>query len=459
MTGSGIQLLAQLVAERAVNSIPGGLLIAGFAWLMLRVMRKQNSGTRFAVWFSALVAIAGLSLVPALSSPSAVPRAMRPEIMLPRFWAVAIFAVWIFIAALAATRVVVGLRNLRRLRRTGREIAASELPPELREMLAQCKVVRSVTVRSSSEVTVPTAIGFFKPVILIPEWALQDLPAGELKIVLLHEFAHLRRWDDWTNLTQKIIRSAFFFHPAVWWIERRLSLEREMACDDAVLAKTENPRAYAECLVSLAEKSVVQRGLAMAQAAINHACETSIRLAQILDANRPPSTRVFKPALGVMTAVAGVCFVMLPDAPRLIAFKNGVQPATFTAAIDAAPRLTQAAVVPVTAMASTDSTGATRVQIVPTPAMYRSSRRAARLTRSRFNEAVEAGRGSYARAVAVYAPAPAQRSIAARQFLVVLQTTEYDGQGSAILNVCVWRVTFTRSDRNPVQRGVAGESI
>jgi len=65
---------------------------------------------------------------------------------------------------------------------------------------------------------------------------------------LLHEFAHLGRWDDWTNLAQKLVRTIFFFHPAVWWIEKRLSLEREMACDDVVLAETQNPRAYAECL-------------------------------------------------------------------------------------------------------------------------------------------------------------------------------------------------------------------
>ena len=84
-------------------------------------------------------------------------------------------------------------------------------------------------------------------------------------------FAHSGNSTDWTNLAQKLVRTVFFFHPAVWWIERRLSLEREMACDEAVLAETENPRAYAECLVSLAEKSFVRRGLALAQAVVGRA--------------------------------------------------------------------------------------------------------------------------------------------------------------------------------------------
>jgi len=89
---------------------------------------------------------------------------------------------------------------------------------------------------------------------------LRELSPEELRVVLLHEFAHLRRWDDWTNLLQKLVRTIFFFHPAVWWIERRLSLEREMACDEAVLAETENPQAYAECLVSLQRKALFGAG-------------------------------------------------------------------------------------------------------------------------------------------------------------------------------------------------------
>jgi len=99
------------------------------------------------------------------------------------------------------------------------------------------------------------ATGFFRPMIVIPAWALGELSTEELKVVLLHEAAHLERWDDWTNLTQKVLRALFFFHPVVWWLESKLALEREMACDDLVVAATSSPRAYAECLVSLAEKS------------------------------------------------------------------------------------------------------------------------------------------------------------------------------------------------------------
>ena len=94
-----------------------------------------------------------------------------------------------------------------------------------------------------------------KPVVVVPGWVMQELSADELNQILLHELAHLRRWDDWTNLAQKVVKALFFFHPAVWWIEKRVSLEREMACDDAVIAETASPRAYAECLTHLAERT------------------------------------------------------------------------------------------------------------------------------------------------------------------------------------------------------------
>src|SRR5262249_35075723 len=103
--------------------------------------------------------------------------------------------------------------------------------------------------------------------------------------------------------------------------EKRLSLEREMACDEAVLEQTQNPRAYAQCLVSLAEKSFAQRGLAMAQALMSHAKETTLRLARILDASRPKSSRVLKPAFGLVIVLLA-CVVALPDVPRLIAFQD-----------------------------------------------------------------------------------------------------------------------------------------
>ncbi|MGO8793890.1 MAG: M56 family metallopeptidase [Candidatus Sulfotelmatobacter sp.] len=455
MTGTlpDIQQLVQIVAERALNSIAGGLLIAAFAWLLLRVVGRQNAGTRFLVWFSALIAIAALPFVPALNHVGAMTKAMNAEVVLPSFWAVAIFFVWILIAAVAATRVLAGLWNLRRLRASGTPLEPAQLHPALRETLAQCQAIRPVTICSSPTVSVPTAIGFFKPVILLPEWAVRDLPFEELKIILLHEFAHLRRRDDWTNLVQKLLRTAFFFHPAVWWIEKRLSLEREMACDDAVLAETNNPRAYAECLVSLAEKNFVQRSLIMAQAAISRACETTVRLARILDADTPHATRIFKPALGVMAALLAACLVMLPDAPRLVAFENDVPPSGVAAATG-----TLARVIPVASRTTIDSPIAALQKAMAVPAIYRPSGNGnLRSDEAKFKPVSVrrshpgknlAGKKQTAQPTLMAARTVAMPVARTPEFLFVMQTASFDQQGSMVVSFTVWKVTFTGSNAN-----------
>jgi beta-lactamase regulating signal transducer with metallopeptidase domain len=458
MNAPGIQLIAQLVAESVLNSITGGVLIAAFAWLLLRLVGKQNSGTRFAVWFSALIAIAGLPFVPRVGHVGAA-HAMPAEIVLPGFWAYAIFALWISFVALATSRLILGLWSIRRLRRSGLPLEPSQLHPALSHVLARYEAVRPVRICSSSTVKVPTAIGFFQPLVLIPDWALRDLPAEELKVILLHELAHLRRWDDWTNLAQKIVRTVFFFHPAVWWIETKISLEREMACDDAVLAETGSTRAYAECLVSLAEKSFVQRTLAMAQAAIGRARETSARLAHILDVDRPRATRVFKPALGVTVAFLGAILIVLPNAPRLVTFENAVQPYNVAGAGDEIPRRMPAHVVPVTFRTATESaSGAAAPKVAATRAAHHLAKAPARkLERGEVLEAAVEHRQQDLPPFSAVPVAAGQKS-QLEEFFVVMHTAEFDERGSVTLSVSVWRVKFPTSPAKTVQQQVLAKS-
>ena len=197
------------------------------------------------------------------------------------------------------------------------------LDARLRETLARAEPARRVALCTSDRVQVPTAIGLVKPAVSHPSWVMQELSPEELNQILLHELAHLRRWDDWTNLAQKLVKALFFFHPAVWWIERQVSLEREMACDDAVVAETASPRAYAECLAHLAEKTLIRRSVALAQAAVGRIRQTSLRVAQILDVNRRTATdRAWKPAVALVAGFAMACVFGISRVPRLIAFST-----------------------------------------------------------------------------------------------------------------------------------------
>ena len=331
-TAFNLNGIAQLSTLRIVDCLVEGTLITVFAGLVLRTARLRNSSARFAVWFSALLALAALPLLGAsswLHAGISADSLNRSAITLPGYWALYLFAAWAAIAAIQLAGVGRSLWHLHELHRSCIPVDPATLDPRLRETLARNQSARSVSLCTSDSVHVPTAIGLVKPAVVLPRWVMQELSPDELNQILLHELAHLRRWDDWTNLAQKVVKALFFFHPAVWWIERRVSLEREMACDDAVLAETASPRAFAECLAHLAEKTLIQRSVALAQAALGRIRQTSLRVAQILDANRPaitsPNSKMtgaWKPAVSLVAGFAIVCVLGVSRAPRLVAFRD-----------------------------------------------------------------------------------------------------------------------------------------
>lgn len=319
-------VLSRSAADGILNSLFAGIVIALLAWAIARIVRRQGSGTRFAVWFLALVAIALLPLVGhfAAGSVRGVALASTSALTLPESFASYLFVAWIIGALLGLMHIAHGLYRLRRLRATCTAVDLNQLDPSLRDSLADARVHRPVTLCTSDSIRVPAAIGYLRPIVVFPAWTLTEIPPAELNAILLHELAHLRRWDDWTNLAQKLVKAVFFFHPAVWFIESRLTLEREMACDDAVLAGSFSPRAYAESLVSLAEKSFLRRGIQLAQAAVGHVQQLKVRLAEILrtDKARQGSGLVSKLAIALMSLTAVIAVYGVSRAPRLIAFSS-----------------------------------------------------------------------------------------------------------------------------------------
>jgi beta-lactamase regulating signal transducer with metallopeptidase domain len=319
-----LSAIAQSSAERLVNSFFEGALLAALLWLVLRLIPRQNASTRFSLWMAALLSIATLPLAEAFARvdrpiTSAVSRA---ALTVPAGWGTALFIVWAFVALLLLARVAVGVVQLLRLRNSAKEVDLASIDSLPRQTLIDFQQHRSVTLCVSDRVSVPTALGLFRPAVVLPSWTLSELSPSDLNSVVVHELAHLRRHDDWTNLLQKLVCAVFFFHPAVWWIESRLSLEREMACDEHVLANTEDPRAYAECLVSLAEKGFLHRAVMLAQGAVHRVKECSTRVRQILANGRPHTAGASR--LALVSAASGSLLLMatFAQAPNLIAFSS-----------------------------------------------------------------------------------------------------------------------------------------
>jgi Zn-dependent protease with chaperone function len=466
-----LQSLAQLSAERIINCTAEGMVIALLAWLLLHAIGPRNSGTRFAVWFAALLGIAALPLLGSWAA-SGGELTKRSEISLPAWWALYVFAAWALVACVGLLRVGIGFWHLHRIRKICVAVDVAALDPLLQKTLAEFDSPRSVTLCVSDDLRVPTAIGFAKPLVVLPSWTTRELSTLELNAILLHELAHLRRRDDWTNLVQKIVGALLFFHPAVWWIEKKLALEREMACDDLVLAQTTSPRAYAECLVSLAEKSFLRRGVALAQAAVDRLRSVSLRVTQILDVNRSRATRVWSPAPVLVAGVSLACVMALSHAPtRLVSFESSAASSATTTAIAGgdfeASQISQmgARVVPANLQIRPADVQSGEVR----PAPGNSIAAAAKSVAKSSFKAKDKDEVSPARAVQRRATAPmlVRTSVtdAAPQpvFLVMqtefVQTRQYDATGAVVWDLCVWRVTVVGPVQNKVEAGTAAKSI
>jgi beta-lactamase regulating signal transducer with metallopeptidase domain len=480
-----LQTIAQMSVERILNALPEGLLIAFFAWVLLRVLRRQNSGTRFAVWFLALLAVVTLPILATLSRGRAFTLAtvgsssLHPAITIPSRWAVVFFLTWMSGAGLAMIRLGAGLFRLRQLHQSCVPVDVGDLDPMLRKTVEAIgasasgkfgsSASDSITISTSEAVRVPAAIGFWKRTIVLPAWALRELPAEDLNVILLHEFAHLQRGDEWTNLIQKLVRGLFFFHPAVWWIEKQLSVEREMACDDAVLAQTANPRGYAACLVSLLEKSVAhrmsQQPWSMAQAAVHRAREAALRLARILDTNRPAATRVWSPALGMVSAFSIVCLMVLPLSPQLVGFDRGTatnpgseysaartiasRPSSFAGAslVPASFRTAESLSLPI-------STKTTNRPVASHHKLNRSPSMAEKPIMTDISNIPQPPAGLVEASV-IDEPGIEPQF----QTLVFVEATQYGNDNSQLWTVQVWRVTFVSAMSERIARVPVASSI
>src|SRR5579862_7966039 len=142
MSGVNLQQAAGFAAERLLNGIPAGIAIACAAWILLRLLGRKNSSTRFAVWFSALVAIGVAPLMGSLSFGSA--GTGRPVLTVSSTWGEWLLGLWGLIAAVALMRVAIGLWGLRGLRRRQRAIDLESLDPSVRQTVEEFHLSRKV---------------------------------------------------------------------------------------------------------------------------------------------------------------------------------------------------------------------------------------------------------------------------------------------------------------------------
>ena len=140
---------------------------------------------------------------------------------------------WVFGMFVVLLPLLAGLVGIWRIARRGQHIADGSLAELADELVGQLGIKRRVTLLRC-QVEMPLTWGIIRPQVLIPADA-ENWSTDQQRSVLLHELAHVQRWDWLTQTVAHISCAIYWFNPLVWVADRRMRLERERACDDHVL--------------------------------------------------------------------------------------------------------------------------------------------------------------------------------------------------------------------------------
>lgn len=360
-------LSSDLLAVAALVTLKATLILAAAA-LLAWALRRATAAARHLVWCSAVAALLLLPLLslslpdwrvemwsaaetapevlavapeaepaPELAAPAeaAPARALLPGVEAPsasaaplgwREWAA---LAWGIGAALVLLRLVAGQLGLRQLRRRARPTDPS-FRWLARELAAGLGLSRSVEMLRSRGATMPMTWGVVRPTVLLPAEA-DGWPLERRRAVLLHELAHVKRLDCLTQTLAVVCCALFWFHPGVWWAARRMRVEREAACDDAVLAAGVRPSEYALQLLEVARAYRGAGALQSAAVAMARPSHLEGRMLAVLDAARRRSGPARRTSLLAMITVAAL---LLP----VSALRPAARAADLPAQADTLPR-------------------------------------------------------------------------------------------------------------------------
>ncbi|HUP61699.1 MAG TPA: M56 family metallopeptidase [Thermoanaerobaculia bacterium] len=284
--------LAQAIGWALLHLLWQAAIVAGILAATLALLSRHSANARYAVSCSALVLVFALFIGTAYRSyersdrlqpvdgglkPAAtsVEEELVPVTKVPVLIAVAatttwreramelvasaqrslpaIVAIWLAGVIVLSSRLLVSWARARRLARHGAEDASEHWQRVAARLSSALGLRRAVRLVESAAVEVPSVIGSLRPVILIPASALTGMTPEQIEMVLAHELAHIRRHDFFVNLLQAMVETLMFYHPAVWWMSRRVRIEREHCCDDLAVAVCGNPIQYARALTRLEE--------------------------------------------------------------------------------------------------------------------------------------------------------------------------------------------------------------
>ena len=339
-----------------LNSLWQSILIAALVWAALRFLPRLhvriNAATRCAVWWAVLAAVVLLPIAPQQttaprkmveapppsSESASIPVTIAPAPFIPLdtppartsgplqitagAGLLAILAIWSGFFLFRVAQIIRSYRYLRGIKQRSRAVSPEQLV-NFNCWLLACKIDRTARMLVSSEIVSPMAVGFRRPAVIVPETLLNEFTPEELDHVLLHELAHIARYDDWTNLFARVIGALLPVHPVAVWLIRNIEQEREAACDDWVVAMTGEARPYAASLTRLFELCSARRRQLLATGMAGRASHLGERIEALLRSGRDFAPRVSLVRVGLGAAILiGLVFAGA-QAPHWVAFAQG----------------------------------------------------------------------------------------------------------------------------------------
>ena len=292
-----------------------------------------------------------LTEVKAVASTRASAEPQTPDAPAPQTGAVvwaALLSIWIAGALLVLARQGIEIAAVRRLVRSCRPIPDDGWTELLSESQAKLRLRRSVSLLQSEAAIIPMTCGVLRPIVLLPAFSADWSPERR-RCVLLHELAHVKRLDVLFQMVARLACGFYWLNPLMWYAAGRLRVERELACDDCVVAAGERASDYAEQLVEIARSCRTWRlaaGVAMARSS-----KLEGRIVALLDRARSHHPITGRLSLGLALAAAllvTVAAVLEPVARAAVVAESGEQPAKGTVE-KSAPAVERAAKVEPTA--------------------------------------------------------------------------------------------------------------
>jgi beta-lactamase regulating signal transducer with metallopeptidase domain len=334
-----------IIVETFLNTLWQTAAIALLAWVALRWIPRVNAATREAVWWAVLAFVVLLPIVrgvpvhrpdPRSASSASVPvpfdRVPQPvavqsvrrdsasQVVLPSgSWPALLLALWFAFCVAQCARLACSYLHLRRLKHSGRP-ASREQQAHFDAWISTCDIRRPVRLLISTRVPMPVAIGFQYPAVVLPESLLAHLTSADLDHILLHELAHIARRDDWANLLAQLAWAVLALHPVAAFVLRQIDCQRELACDDWVVAATGAARPYAASLARLFELCVSRRRALLASGIADGGSQLGDRIVLLLRRGRDFSPRASALRVFACTAVMLILVLVSSRMPAWIAF-------------------------------------------------------------------------------------------------------------------------------------------